>query len=1114
MVRYSKIMTVVLVFMFLFVSINNTVPTINEPSTDLLAKNINKTEDFQFSRLWVQDPNSPLRISASGDTLSKFTGNVEFISFSKNTGKLEGDVTVEYRSRSSQDELEWGVVPKNAKIKGIFIDGVETKFEENWTDYEATAIVKPKETIKSGKHTLRMVYECEFMESDPENSSYQVFVNGYHAHMYEGWWPHPIDDHNYSDIVSTDINFKMPKTWFMLADFVPEEYRDTPHPKGEYRMLLNEPFAMLRVCAGEYDVSKREANGYDVRMYSFEGHLHESKYFLDITQDTIDFFTDFYEQPCKDDFFIVAMTGQRGHGKGTYGGFIMDSNYLTKETLTPDFVSHEISHIWWWGVYGIIGTPANFRFLSEATAEFSSVLYCDHMSKEYGYKQWMERVDIYRDFKQWVKDEGYVEPPVSSPYAVPSFTLMYHKGSLIFWALMNYMGRENFQKAMIELFNRYGLPDGGITHTYYRPSIGDFYVVFRSFADRDIKGFWDTFINSAEAPTVNYSINRVRIGDDVRDSVKLTNNSDQSIPLKFHIYRSDGTFEEIIHEEGTKNYPFEGHASGIDFVDFTGTIPEVDGVQNSMRFASVAAVIKWRKPAICVSEGDGEQYLARADFWEQECGGKIFVDNFDEVPFKTPIVAVGPTAISQLSNNQFEKLLIRDSGDYLNWRGKKIMGDFETIMVVPEPSDIEVPVIIDNGTGYLPDDLTYTGIFTSEDDRINLAFNYANIFERQPPTSDDMLSLPWSQSDVITDKSAQIISISATRPLEVEYEGFNKETFEFEKITKTFEPGSVMVEMLMDLSSGTKTAKFSHTDRFMQEKWSFDIQLDQSVKYTGPTDVDIPLAISDNSITINWGKNVEHIYIFDGVSMTDWKTGSKLTFTNLEDGKHEFKILFVKDGLLSPLIEKTIYTGAVKPSLEFTDGYALYKNGVVTVHGKTDPGCTVEPGAKVSEDGSFVVEYAASEAPSVLEVISTSPEGMVEKKSISVVRYLKLIMRLGKSEVSDHEGNSWSLDVPPQLVGGSTYVPMRFIGERLGARVEWVATERKVLYYLGLSVVEIWIGKDVAKVNGVEQKMPGPPVIVSGSTLVPVRFVSEALGADVAWFGDEKRIEIEYPKGN
>lgn len=90
MVRYSKIMTVVLVFMFLFVSINNTVPTINEPSTDLLAKNINKTEDFQFSRLWVQDPNSPLRISASGDTLSKFTGTLNSYHSAKTLGNWRG----------------------------------------------------------------------------------------------------------------------------------------------------------------------------------------------------------------------------------------------------------------------------------------------------------------------------------------------------------------------------------------------------------------------------------------------------------------------------------------------------------------------------------------------------------------------------------------------------------------------------------------------------------------------------------------------------------------------------------------------------------------------------------------------------------------------------------------------------------------------------------------------------------------------------------------------------------------------------------------------------------------------------------------------------------------
>jgi len=61
-------------------------------------------------------------------------------------------------------------------------------------------------------------------------------------------------------------------------------------------------------------------------------------------------------------------------------------------------------------------------------------------------------------------------------------------------------------------------------------------------------------------------------------------------------------------------------------------------------------------------------------------------------------------------------------------------------------------------------------------------------------------------------------------------------------------------------------------------------------------------------------------------------------------------------------------------------------------------------------------------------------------------------------------------------------------------------------------IVVVWIGKKEAIVGGMEYQMPSPPVVIKGTTLVPVRFISEALGAAVAWEQATKTITIEYPK--
>ncbi len=104
------------------------------------------------------------------------------------------------------------------------------------------------------------------------------------------------------------------------------------------------------------------------------------------------------------------------------------------------------------------------------------------------------------------------------------------------------------------------------------------------------------------------------------------------------------------------------------------------------------------------------------------------------------------------------------------------------------------------------------------------------------------------------------------------------------------------------------------------------------------------------------------------------------------------------------------------------------------------------------------------------------------------------------------------LDVPPFIdkPTGRTMVPLRFIGEALLAEVLWDPIERKVTYKLEDRVIELWIDMKTARVNGNPVEVDPPPRIVNGRTVVPLRFVSENLGAEVIWDGDNQTITITY----
>lgn len=92
-------------------------------------------------------------------------------------------------------------------------------------------------------------------------------------------------------------------------------------------------------------------------------------------------------------------------------------------------------------------------------------------------------------------------------------------------------------------------------------------------------------------------------------------------------------------------------------------------------------------------------------------------------------------------------------------------------------------------------------------------------------------------------------------------------------------------------------------------------------------------------------------------------------------------------------------------------------------------------------------------------------------------------------------------DVPPMLLNNRTMVPLRFIAESMGADVQWLEKKR---------TVEIrQDGKYLQLV--VEQTGPGldtPATIVSGRTMVPIRYVAESLGANVTWFASTQKVEI------
>ncbi|GAA0134719.1 hypothetical protein YSY43_15590 [Paenibacillus sp. YSY-4.3] len=96
-------------------------------------------------------------------------------------------------------------------------------------------------------------------------------------------------------------------------------------------------------------------------------------------------------------------------------------------------------------------------------------------------------------------------------------------------------------------------------------------------------------------------------------------------------------------------------------------------------------------------------------------------------------------------------------------------------------------------------------------------------------------------------------------------------------------------------------------------------------------------------------------------------------------------------------------------------------------------------------------------------------------------------------------GEIQQYDRPPVLEHGRVLVPLRGIFETLGAKVNWNQKEGKVTASKGDKTIELNIGSKKAKINEELHDLDVAAKTINNRTMVPLRFIGEALGEDVRW---------------
>lgn len=126
--------------------------------------------------------------------------------------------------------------------------------------------------------------------------------------------------------------------------------------------------------------------------------------------------------------------------------------------------------------------------------------------------------------------------------------------------------------------------------------------------------------------------------------------------------------------------------------------------------------------------------------------------------------------------------------------------------------------------------------------------------------------------------------------------------------------------------------------------------------------------------------------------------------------------------------------------------------------------------------------------------------------SFAMDKNVKISFVIGENKVSM---NDEEIEVTASYkVDDTTLVPLRVISEGLGADVNWDESENTITVEKDGNVISLQIGSTAATINGTSYTLPAAAEIKDDTAMVPIRFISEAFNANVVWDKDTMKVTV------
>jgi len=260
--------------------------------------------------------------------------------------------------------------------------------------------------------------------------------------------------------------------------------------------------------------------------------------------------------------------------------------------------------------------------------------------------------------------------------------------------------------------------------------------------------------------------------------------------------------------------------------------------------------------------------------------------------------------------------------------------------------------------------------------------------------------------------------------------------------------------------------------------------------------------------------NPEQPIMFDAVERT-----FTLDLSQLKSGEYSLNFKYKNNRLLEIHVAD-VYIITPKQS-KSTDAYNITVDKDTTTV-KINPGATIS-GIKINgvqaittnnsvASLSFKTIQIPNWAYDTIEPIVTNYTPPTPPTPPTPITSTTIVLQIGSKNMYVN-GKLVILDSVPIVRNDRTLLPIRFVAEALGAQVGWDEAQQKVTIQDSKTKIEMWINKPTAIVNGKTVYIDPAnykvvPILVNGRTMLPVRFVSESLGAQVKWNEAQQKVTI------